>query len=91
MIEKWANVFIQTTDETNDQKKLRPWPDLCPIGISLVISALLSVYKTFSRPLEDQILDPKVICSTYDLFAVINPDDVDLKSITSQLSNTVIS
>ncbi len=93
LLEKWENnLIIQPAAETNElEKKLTLWHELCPIGISVVISGLLSVYKVCSRPLEDQILDPKVINSTYDLFATLNPDDADLKSITSQLNATVIS
>lgn len=92
MLEKWSHLSEQPGTETeNHEKKLRPWNDLCPIGISVVISGLLNVYKICSRPLEDQILNPKVICSSYELFDSVSADDVDLKTISSQLDTTVIS
>ena len=80
-----------TPDKVALEKKLTPWNDLCPIGITIVISGLLSVYKMCSRPLEDQILDPKIICSNYDLFSTVHPDDAELNIIISQLNNAVIS
>lgn len=63
---------------------------LCPVGVSIVISGLLFVYKIWSRTLEDQILDPKVISSTYDLFTNVNPDDVDFQNVISQLNGIIL-
>lgn len=93
MLEKWSHLTIQPAviEIAEHEKRLRPWNDLCPIGISVVISGLIICFKIISRPLEDQILDPKVVCSSYDLFDSINVEDVDLKSVISQLNSTVIS
>ncbi|EFX83660.1 guanine nucleotide exchange protein smcr8a-like isoform X1 [Daphnia pulex] len=90
LLDKW-NHLTQPEPELGDQeKKLKPWHLLCPIGISIVISGLIFVYKITCRPLEDQILDPKVICSTYDLFTNVNPDNVDFKAVMSQLNSFIL-
>ena len=90
LLDKW-NHLTQPESEIGDQeKKLKPWHLLCPVGISIVISGLLFVYKISCRSLEDQILDPKVICSTYDLFTNVNPDDVDFKAVMSQFNSFIL-
>ena len=62
------------------------------VGIDYLnyLSCLLFVYKICCRPLEDQILDQKVICLTYDLFTTVNSDDVDFKAVISQLNSIIL-
>lgn len=90
LLDKWQHLTQSEPQIGDHEKKLKPWHMLCPIGISIVISGLLFVYKICSRPLEDQILDQKVICLTYDLFTTVNSDDVDFKAVISQLNSIIL-
>lgn len=81
---------MPVAEEWDQEKRLKPWHMLCPTGVPVVISGLLFVYKIWCRPLEDQILDPKVINSSYELFTNVNPDHVDLKTVMSQLNSIII-
>jgi hypothetical protein len=90
LLDKWQHLSQSEPQIDDHEKKLKPWHMLCPIGISIVISGLLFVYKICCRPLEDQILDQKVICLTYDLFTTVNSDDVDFKAVISQLNSIIL-
>ncbi|KZS12060.1 Uncharacterized protein APZ42_023138 [Daphnia magna] len=90
LLDKWKDLIQPAAEIWDQEKKLKPWHMLCPVGVSIVISGLLFVYKIWSRTLEDQILDPKVISSTYDLFTNVNPDDVDFQNVISQLNGIIL-
>ena len=56
----------------------------------IVIFAMLKLHKVCSRSLEDQVLDPKRLCTTYDLFQEVNPNDTAVQSILSELPSLPI-
>lgn len=90
LLDKWSHLIPQNAFQ-REEKKLELWTDLCPKVMPIVISAMLKLHQVCSRTLEDQILDPKNICTSYELFNQLNPCDMDVQSIMSELTNFTVS
>ncbi len=68
-----------------DEAKLEHWANLCSLGIPVVISGLLKLYRYCSRSLESHILDPRKLGLKGELFGCPNLSDVDFEAVMLHL------
>lgn len=73
--EQQSMVTLEENEE--DRNKLKSWEKLCTSAMSPVLFGLLQLHKNVSRPLEEHVLDPKELTSSYELFRSCNSDRVE--------------
>ena len=73
--EQQSMVTLEENEE--DRNKLKSWEKLCTSAMPPVLFGLLQLHKNVSRPLEEHVLDPKELTSSYELFHSCNSDRVE--------------
>jgi hypothetical protein len=78
--------IVNPEENEEDRNKLKSWDQLCSSAMPYVTFGLLKLHRNVSRPLEEHVLDPKELTSSYEIFRPINSDGFeDLETILNRV------